>query len=89
MVEMADDDDDVLAMLGALRADDDDDLGPDEPCDGDDLALHVPVSSGNAEPVAKPEDAWIDMGTRAIARSAEGLTVMNTLEILPPFELSV
>ena len=82
-------DDDELVMLGALRADDDAGGDPDEFHDGDDLALHAPAASEGAKAIAKPVDAWNDMGTRAIARSAEGLIVVNTLEILPPYELSV
>jgi hypothetical protein len=88
LVTMADDDE-ILAALGAVRADDDDDSDADEVHDGDDLALHLPPVNEGTVPVAKPEEAWIDMGTRAIARSAEGLTVVNTLEVLPPFEFSV
>ncbi len=29
------------------------------------------------------------MGVREVARSADGLTVLNTIEILPPFDLSI
>ncbi|MFV8754007.1 hypothetical protein ACNOYE_25970 [Nannocystaceae bacterium ST9] len=81
--------DDELLELGALRSDDTDDHDPDEAHDGDDLALHLPPSDEPAEAIRRPEDAWIDMGNRPIARSAEGLTVVNTLEVLPPFEFSV
>lgn len=83
------DDDELLADHGALRSDDTTDHDPDEEHDGDDLALHLPPSDEPAEKISKPEDAWIDMGVRPIARSAEGLTVVNTLEVLPPFEFSV
>lgn len=80
--------DDDLAMLGALRADDDEGHLSDA-LDGDDLAVHARASKAGTKAIAKPDDAWIDMGSRAIARSAEGLTVVSTLEILPPYEYSV
>jgi hypothetical protein len=42
------------------------------------------------EPVPKlGQPKYIHMGTRHVARSAEGLTALNTIEILPPFEFSV
>jgi hypothetical protein len=83
------DDDEQLAALGALRSDDSTDHDADDDHDGDDLDPHAPPSEAS-EPIAKPEDAWIEMGTRPIARSAEGIDpVINVLEILPPFEFSV
>lgn len=30
-----------------------------------------------------------DMGVRLVARSTKGLTIVNTLEVLPPFDFSV
>jgi hypothetical protein len=84
-----DDDDELLAATGALRSDDTTDHDADEAHDGDDLALHLPPSTEPSAKISKPEDVWIDMGSRPIARSAEGLTVVNTLEVLPPFEFSV
>jgi len=90
MIAAMDHDEDQLEALGALRAEDDDAPNSAAADEDDDLALHLPPVDEGAEPVAKPEDeAWIDMGTRAIARSAEGLTVENTIEVLPPFEFSV
>jgi hypothetical protein len=82
------DDEEQLAALGALRAEDDDGPTDTAPVD-DDLALHLPPSTEGCEPIADSPECWTDMGTRAIARSAEGLTVINTLEVLPPFEFSV
>ncbi len=88
------DDDDKLLQLGCEKADDTNDHVVDEPLDDDDdhdldLELHHPPEDEPAEPIAKAEDEWLDMGARSIARSAAGLTVENTLEVLPPFELSV
>lgn len=41
------------------------------------------------EPPPKRERPIKDMGVRAVARSADGLTVLNTIEVLPPFDFSV
>ncbi|NVB39015.1 hypothetical protein G6O69_14325 [Pseudenhygromyxa sp. WMMC2535] len=94
MSEIDDDDDVLLAELGCLKADERDDHSSDEPLDDDpahdlDLTLHHPPEDEAAEPVPRAEDGWIDMGARPVARSAAGLRVMNTIEVLPPFELSI
>jgi hypothetical protein len=89
MIAAMADDDEQLAALGALRSDDTDDHDADEEHDGDDLDPQA-APSETATAIAKPEEAWTDMGTRPIARSAEGLDpVVNVLEVLPPFEFSV
>lgn len=89
MIAAMADDDEQLAALGALRSDDTDDHDADDDHDGDDLDPQAGASE-TAKPVAKPEEAWVDMGTRPIARSAAGLDpVINVLEVLPPFEFSV
>ena len=81
--------DEQLLELGALRADDDDDDDDDDEHDGDDLNPHTIIDDDDT-PIAKPEEQWIDMGTRPVARTAEGLKpVVNVLEVLPPFEFSV
>ncbi|EYF07211.1 hypothetical protein [Chondromyces apiculatus] len=42
------------------------------------------------EPVPRAKRAEVvHMGTRQVARSAEGVVALNTLEVLPPFEFSV
>ncbi len=41
------------------------------------------------EPPPRKERPVKDMGVRAVARSADGLTVLNTIEVLPPFDFSV
>jgi len=89
-----DDDEQQLSELGAVKAEDRDDHLDDEPLDDDDehdldLELHDPPDDEASEPVGKTEQATIDRGSFAIARSAEGLELVNTLEVLPPFELSI
>jgi hypothetical protein len=86
-------DEDELAQVGCLRAEDSNDHVVDDPRDDDgehdlDLTLHHPPEAEDTPPVSKTE-GWVDMGERPIARSAKGLTVVNTLEVLPPFELSI
>jgi hypothetical protein len=41
------------------------------------------------EPLPPAENQMKDMGTYPMARSADGVVALNTLEILTPFELSV
>jgi hypothetical protein len=43
--------------------------------------------AGEAPPPKEPPIE--NMGVRSVARSADGLTVLNTLEVLPPFDFSV
>lgn len=88
------DDDEFFAELGCEKADDSNDHLVDDPLDADeandlDLEFHHPENEGDTAPIEKTAEAWIDMGVRCIARSAESLVVLNTLEVLPPFELSV
>jgi hypothetical protein len=54
-----------------------------EPRFEEEIAEPEPEAPPPKEPPFKP------MGVRLVARSADGLTVVNTLEILPPFDFSV
>ena len=88
-----DDEEQQLAALGALKAEGSEDHPDEDPLDADhdlDLELHdPPPEHGEATPVPKPEQTLVDRGRFALARSSEGLELVNTLEVLPPFELSI
>lgn len=85
-------DEEALQALGAERSDDRDDHSADDPKDDEldlDLAVHGLPEREAADPVPRIEPQMIDMGVRHVARSGDGLTVINTIEVLPPWDLSV
>lgn len=87
-----DGDEELLQALGAERSDDADHHPADDPKDDEldlDLAIHGLPEREEADPVPKEEAKMVDMGVRHVARSGDGLTVINTIEVLPPWELSV
>lgn len=92
-ISAMDDEEQQLAQLGALKAEASEDYPDEDPLDADhdlDLELHdPPPEHADAVAVAKPEQVLVDRGQFALTRSAEGLELMNTLEVLPPFELSI
>lgn len=81
----------LLASLGATSV-----VKPEQPSGEDpgDLDLNVDPDTGEVKaedgpPVPERERPIVDMGTHYVARSANGLTVMNTIETLPPYRFSV
>jgi len=87
-------DDSLFHELGILKADDENDDTADNAQNADGwlefvLWMQGQPPRGTAEKVPRPEGTLRDMGARAVARSAEGLTVLNTLEVLPPYQFSV
>lgn len=81
----------LLASIGATSV-----VKPEQPSGEDpgDLDLNVEPEAAEeeaeeGEPVPEREKPIVDMGTHYVARSANGRTVMNTIETLPPYRFSV